>query len=80
MPRPLMRPPSGPQRLALASGHESALLFAMLDGGALHMGAQLQPSMMERVGDAGSRLASLVGARDARQEDRGWAPQVPEWA
>ena len=80
MPRPVMRPPSGPQRLALAPGHESALLFAMLDGGALHMGAQLQPSMIERMGEAGSRLAQMVSGREARQEDRGWAPQVPEWA
>lgn len=81
MPQSPMRPPSGPQKLALAAGHESAFLFALMDGGAIHLDAGLRPGIGERVGEAGSRLARVMaGPAEGRREDRQWAPDVPEWA
>ena len=81
MPKSPMRPPSGPQKLALAAGHESTFLFALMDGGALHLDAGLRPGLGERMGEAGSRLARIVaGPAEGRREERSWAPDVPEWA
>ena len=77
MLRPRMRPASGPQRVALAGGHEDALMMALIDGGSPHLNASLRAGVGEQLATGARHLADLVRAEPSTE---GWAPSTPEWA
>lgn len=78
MPRSL-RLPSGPQRLALASGHEPDLLMPLFEGGeaVLRSRANIVESV-RGVLDRSTRV--LTGADEEQAARQSWAPAAPDWA
>lgn len=81
MPRPF-RLPSGPQRLALAEGHDAVLLHPDFAPQARHADARFNASLFERIAALPSVTADMLRALtgDAAEAQDGWAPEVPEWA
>ncbi|WP_417491866.1 S49 family peptidase [Maricaulis sp.] len=78
MSRHHLRPITGPQRLAMAAGHEGAMTYALMDGAAAHIDAPLRPNLGERLGELGRQAGGLL--RREPQGDHNWAPEIPEWA
>ncbi|WP_375549455.1 S49 family peptidase [Oceanicaulis alexandrii] len=78
MPRSL-RLPSGPQRLALASGHEPDLLMPLFEGGEAVQ--RPRANVVESVRDVLDRSARVLTGADEEQAARqSWAPVAPDWA
>ena len=83
MPR-FMRLPSGPQRLALAVGHDSLLLSPDFTPRARHADAEFEPHLGERLAGlsrgVADRWAAAVSGEPHAAERDSWAPEIPEWA
>lgn len=81
MPKPF-RLPSGPQRLALAQGHDAVLLHPDFAPQARHADARFDAGLFERIAALPSVTADMLRALtgDAPTAQDGWAPEVPEWA
>ncbi len=81
MPRSL-RLPSGPQRLALAEGHDGALLHPDFAPEAHR--ADIEPGLLRRLASgsvqAFEQLGAILSADPQAVEPDGWAPDIPEWA
>ncbi len=80
MPKSRFWQASGPRVVAVAGGHESAIVRALVEGGHVHADARLQPGLGERVGRLVRGAASALDGMPAEARDEGWAPDVPDWA
>jgi ClpP class serine protease len=78
MPRTL-RLPSGPQRLALASGHDA--VFMHPDFAPQARRAEVEPGLISRLAQGSAdMLEALTDAVRPKAERDDWAPEIPEWA